>query len=70
MFLGPILYRELIWFVIVGPVFGVACALLAKEWGRRSWLWFLLGYFFTFLAVMALVFLKTWDKNTTHDNEA
>ena len=70
MFLGPILYRELIWFVIVGPIFAVACALLAKEWGRRVWLWFLLGYFFTFLAVMALVFLKTWDKNTTHDNEA
>jgi cell division protein FtsW (lipid II flippase) len=56
-----ILYRELIWFVIAGPLFGVACALLANEWGRRQWVWLLLGFFFTFLAVLALVFLKTWD---------
>jgi small basic protein len=56
-----ILYRELIWLAIADPLFGVACALLAKEWGRRQWVWFLLGFFFTFIAVMALVFLETWD---------
>jgi hypothetical protein len=62
MFLGhAVLFRELIWFVIAGPLFGVACALLAKEWGRRQWVWLLLGFFFTFIAVLALVFLKTWD---------
>jgi hypothetical protein len=49
-----------------GPARGleVACALLAKEWGRRQWLWFLLGFFFTFIAVLALVFFKTWDRDT------
>jgi hypothetical protein len=62
MLLGhAVLYRELIWFVIAGPLFGVTCALLAKEWGRRQWVWLLLGFFFTFIAVLALVFLKTWD---------
>jgi hypothetical protein len=62
MFLGhAVLSRELIWFVIAGPLFGVACALLAKEWERRQWVWLLLGFFFTFIAVLALVFLKTWD---------
>jgi hypothetical protein len=44
-----------------GPIFGVACALLAKEWGRRQWLWLVLGFFFTFIAVLALVFLKPLD---------
>jgi hypothetical protein len=63
MFAGhPILHRGLIWFTISGPVFGLACALLAKEWGRRQWVWFLLGFFFTFNAVLALIFLKTWEK--------
>jgi small basic protein len=56
-----ILYRELIWLAIADPLFGVACALLATEWGRRQWVWFLLGFFFTLIAVMALVFLETWD---------
>lgn len=59
MFVGdhPTLYRELVWFAIAAPVFGGACALLAKEFGRRQWVWFLLGFFFTISAVLALVVL-------------
>jgi len=56
------LAEVLVWFIIAAPLFGAACALLAKEWRRRPWVWFLLGFFFTFLAVLALIFLKTWEK--------
>jgi membrane protein implicated in regulation of membrane protease activity len=66
----PLLYRELIWFGIAAPIFGCACALLAKEWGRRQWVWFLLGFFFTFIAVLALVFLNTWGKKSDTDSSA
>jgi cell division protein FtsW (lipid II flippase) len=66
----PILYRELVWFAIAAPVFGIACALLAKEWGRRQWVWFLLGFFFTLSAVLALIFLKTWSGRPDTDSNA
>jgi hypothetical protein len=66
----PVLYRELVWFTIAAPVFGVACALLAKEWGRRQWMWFLLGFIFTFNAVLALIFLKTWSRRPDTDSTA
>jgi membrane protein implicated in regulation of membrane protease activity len=66
----PILYREFVWFAIAAPVFGVACALLAKEWGRRQWVWFLLGFFFTSNAVLALIFLKAWSRRPDTDSKA
>jgi hypothetical protein len=66
----PILYRELLWFAIAAPIFGVSCALLAKEWGRRRWVWFLLGFFFTINAILALVFLNIWDKKPATDGKA
>jgi uncharacterized membrane protein YfcA len=57
-----ILYRELAWFAIAAPIFGVSCALLAKEWSRRAWLWFLLGFFFTINAILILVALHRYTK--------
>jgi hypothetical protein len=66
----PILYRELVWFAIAAPLFGGACALLAKEWGRRQWVWFLLGFFFTISAVLALIFLNTWYRKPVTDSKA
>jgi hypothetical protein len=66
----PILYRELVWFAIAAPVFGVACALLAREWGRRQWVWFLLGFFFTINAVLALIFLRTWSRKPDTNSNA
>ena len=64
-----ILYRELAWFCIAAPLFGASCALLAKGWGRRQWVWFLLGFFFTICAVLALVFLNMYRKpQDTHNN--
>jgi hypothetical protein len=30
----PVLYHELIWFGIAAPIFGCACALLAKRVGK------------------------------------
>jgi hypothetical protein len=56
----PRLYQELIWFG-----FGFACAYLAQESGRRQWLWGILGYLFTFLAVMALITLNQLNKRGT-----
>jgi hypothetical protein len=53
-----VLYRELILFAVAGPIFGYSCAELAKVWGRRPWVWFLLGCFFTFTAVLALILLR------------
>ncbi len=61
----PRLYQELIWFGIAGPLFGFACAHLAQESGRRQWLWAILGYFFTFVAVMALITLNLLNKRGT-----
>ena len=62
----PRLYQELIWFGIAGPLFGFACAHLAQESGRRQWLWAILGYFFTFVAVMALIILNELNKRGTN----
>ena len=71
MFAGhAVLYRELIWLTIADPLFGIACALLAKEWGRRQWVWFLLGFFFNFIAVLALIFLMTWGTTPNTDGKA
>jgi hypothetical protein len=64
------LAENLIWFTIAAPLFGAACSLLAKEWRRREWVWFLLGFFFTFGAVLALIFLNTWGKKIDTDGSA
>jgi len=58
----PILYRELIWFGIAAPLFGGSCALLAKERDRRQGVWFVLGFFFTTIAVLALAFPDQYRK--------
>jgi hypothetical protein len=57
MFVGDqnILSRELAWFGIAGPIFGFACAFLAKSCGRRQWVWFILGFVFTVPAVLILL---------------
>jgi NADH:ubiquinone oxidoreductase subunit 5 (subunit L)/multisubunit Na+/H+ antiporter MnhA subunit len=64
------LEENLIWFTIAAPLFGAACALLAKQWHRRQWVWFLLGFFFTFAAVMAFIFLITWGKKPDTNSSA
>jgi hypothetical protein len=58
------LYRELVWFGLAGPIFGASCALLAREWGRRPGVWFVLGFFFTASAFLVLVVLHLYDKPT------
>ena len=55
-------YIELILFAVFAPVFGIACALVAKDLRRRQWVWFLIGFFFNFAAVLALVVLEEWDR--------
>jgi hypothetical protein len=65
-----VLYRELVWFAVAAPVFGGACALLAKQFGRRQWVWFLLGFFFTVNAVLALVVLNMWRRKSLTDSKA
>ena len=61
------LVRELIWFGIAGPIFGTACALLAQSLRRRPWLWFILGFFGTAVAVLALACLSMYDKPAPTD---
>jgi hypothetical protein len=61
------LFRELVWFGIAAPIFGGACALLAKSYGRRQWVWFILGFFFTASAIIVLAFLCLHGKRANSD---
>lgn len=59
--------RELVWYAIAAPIFGYACALMAESQGRRKWLWFLLGFFFTAGAPIALAYLSIKHRQTQMD---
>jgi uncharacterized membrane protein YfcA len=65
-----VLYRELIWFAIAGPIFAYSGAWLAKHWERRPWVWAILGFFFTTLAVLTLVVLENYQPHHhRHSND-
>ena len=70
MFAGhAILYRELIWFGIVAPVFGVACALLAKEWERLQWVRFFARILLHVRRRHGSYFSKNMEQKATHGQQ-
>ncbi len=54
------LVRFLAWLLITAPIFGGASALVARELGRRQWLWFVLGALLNGAAVMTLMLMWVW----------
>ena len=42
-------------------LFGVFCALWAQNTGRRPWLWFFLGLFFSVITVLVLLWKNSRD---------
>jgi dipeptide/tripeptide permease len=59
---NPIAY-ELIWLMIAGPACGAVCALLARNFRRNPKVWFVLGYFLTAIALLALVMVGEDERN-------
>jgi hypothetical protein len=51
-FAGPYLWAGV--FVLIGLMFGGACAQIALAKGLSKWVWFVLGFFFSLPAVLAL----------------
>jgi hypothetical protein len=41
---------------------GAACALWAQNTGRRAWLWFFLGVFFSVITLLVLLYKNSHDK--------
>jgi hypothetical protein len=46
-----------LWFSIIGLIFGLFCSFKAKEKNRATQEWFVLGFIFSFLALVILSFL-------------
>ncbi len=57
---------ESIWVLILlqAIIFGFFCSFIAKEKKRDSGSWFMLGFFFSFLAVLALVAIPKQEQKT------
>lgn len=52
-----------LWFSVLGLFFGFICASKAKGKNRATHEWFLLGFLFSFLAIVVLSFLDAIDHN-------
>jgi bacteriorhodopsin len=61
---GALPPHEFLWYLLLMPIFGYVCALMAQSRGRRKWLWFALGFFFTVIAAIALASLSRLDHDT------
>ena len=55
----------------VAFLFGIFCALWAQNTGRGPWLWFFLGFFFTFVAAIILLVKNANDRKSRlwHERE-
>ena len=42
-------------------LFGAFCALWAQNTGRSAWLWFFVGFFFSFITVLVLLWKNSGD---------
>jgi hypothetical protein len=54
----------------VSFLFGAFCALWAQNSGRRPWLWFFLGFLFTFITVIVLLVKNSNDRVRRRRSEA
>lgn len=62
---------EFLWIVILvqGIIFGVFCSFIAREKNRDSGGWFLLGFLFSLLAILALIAIPKIDKTKLASTE-
>lgn len=51
--------------LLQGIIFGGFCAFIAKEKNRDSFGWFLLGFLFSFIALLALIAVPKLEKINT-----
>jgi bacteriorhodopsin len=59
---GALPHHEYLWYLLMMPIFGYICALMAQARGRRKWLWFALGFFFTVIAAIVLASMSRLDQ--------
>ena len=43
-----------LFYVVLGLIFGTFCSSIAKEKGYGEWIWFIIGFFFSIFALIAI----------------
>ncbi len=56
-----------LWFSIIGLIFGLFCSVKAKEKNRATQEWFVLGFVFSFFALVILSLLPVADQESNNN---